>query len=287
MSIKNIGENISVLRKAKGIKQETLANFVGVSAQAVSKWENGGVPDVELLPKIADFFSVSIDELFGRNGSNGNITANIFEHIRKTPPDSEERFKTIFELCWDIERSIFNFGSGLEAENEGGKIKDYELSLKPDEQRHSSILSDCGFTRMGIANKLQYFLMVPEIINKEKSLFDNINYSDFFGYLSDKNVFNSLILLLKRDCNKAFTENLFTKELGVNFNDAQKIIEFLLKYHLVKKNQIELDNEIKEIYAFFPSPSFIALLIFAKEMIEPPRSFAFFSDSRRKPYLAD
>ena len=51
-----IGKNIADLRKKKGVKQDELARFVGVSAQAVSKWENGGVPDTELLPKIADFF---------------------------------------------------------------------------------------------------------------------------------------------------------------------------------------------------------------------------------------
>ena len=67
MSIEMIGKQIASLRKEKGIKQEELAKYVGVSTQAVSKWENGGVPDTELLPKIADFFSVSVDSLFGRN----------------------------------------------------------------------------------------------------------------------------------------------------------------------------------------------------------------------------
>ena len=40
---KNIGENIAELRKTKGAKQDDLATAVGVSAQAVSKWENGGI----------------------------------------------------------------------------------------------------------------------------------------------------------------------------------------------------------------------------------------------------
>ena len=61
-----IGSVISELRKTKGVTQEELAKYVGVSAQAVSKWENGGVPDTELLPKIADYFNISIDVLFGR-----------------------------------------------------------------------------------------------------------------------------------------------------------------------------------------------------------------------------
>lgn len=60
----NIGNNISALRKEKGITQEELANEIGVSAQAVSKWENdSSCPDVSLLTKIADFFGVTVDEL--------------------------------------------------------------------------------------------------------------------------------------------------------------------------------------------------------------------------------
>ena len=286
MNIKNIGAVIYELRKTKGITQDELAKYVGVSAQAVSKWENGGVPDTELLPKIADFFEVSIDKLFGRCYWNINITSAIFEHIRKTKPDSEERFKAIFELCWDIERSIFNFGGNVDAEIiNGGKIKDYELMNEPDDQQYSSILSDHGFTRMGIANKLQYFLYVPEIKDKEKGLFENINYTEFFRELSDEYVFNSFLLLFKRDFKKAFTENLFVKELNVDLEKTKEIIRVLTKYHLIKKTQIELDDELKDVYTFFPTPSFVSLLIFAKEIIEPPHSFAFYSDGRAKPYL--
>ena len=42
MMTEHIGKQIAALRKAKGVKQEELASYVGVSAQAVSKWENGG-----------------------------------------------------------------------------------------------------------------------------------------------------------------------------------------------------------------------------------------------------
>jgi len=287
MNVKNIGAVISELRKTKGITQDELAKYVGVSAQAVSKWENGGVPDTELLPKIADFFEITVDKLFGRGDANINITSAIFEHIRKTKPDSEERFKTIFELCWDIERSIFNFGGNVDAEIiNGGKIKDYELMNKPDDQQYSSILSDHGFTRMGIANRLQYFLFVPEIKDKNKGLFDNINYIEFFKDLSDNDIFKAFLLLFKRDSKKAFTENLFIKELNVDLEKTKEIVNVLTKYHLIKRTQIELDDEIKDVYTFFPTPSFVSLLIFAKEIIEPPHSFSFFSEGRSKPYLA-
>ena len=61
----NIGENIKTLRKNMYIGQEMLANSVGVSVQAVSKWETGqSLPDVGIIPDIAAFFGVSIDSLF-------------------------------------------------------------------------------------------------------------------------------------------------------------------------------------------------------------------------------
>ena len=50
-------KQLQMLRKQSGITQEQLAAKLGVTAQAVSKWENGSYPDGDLLPKIADFFS--------------------------------------------------------------------------------------------------------------------------------------------------------------------------------------------------------------------------------------
>ena len=60
-----IGMNIKQFRQEKHIKQETLADAIGVTCQAVSKWETGASdPDIALLPKLAGYFGVSIDELF-------------------------------------------------------------------------------------------------------------------------------------------------------------------------------------------------------------------------------
>lgn len=67
MNIK-IGENIKRFRTERHITQETLAVAIGVTPQAVSRWESeGGYPDIELLPLLADFFAVSTDELLGYN----------------------------------------------------------------------------------------------------------------------------------------------------------------------------------------------------------------------------
>lgn len=60
-----IGRKIRDLRMAKGITQDNLAEVLGVSPQAVSKWECGSTtPDIQLLPEIAVYFGVTMDELF-------------------------------------------------------------------------------------------------------------------------------------------------------------------------------------------------------------------------------
>ena len=61
----NIGRTIARERRRRGVTQEALAAHLGVSKAAVSKWELGqSLPDVSLLPRIAAYFSLSLDELF-------------------------------------------------------------------------------------------------------------------------------------------------------------------------------------------------------------------------------
>jgi len=79
----SLGQRIARLRKNKGLTQEELGDKVGVSSQAVSKWEtDSSVPDVMLLVKIANLFDISVDELLGN------------DRIKETPqivPVSERR----------------------------------------------------------------------------------------------------------------------------------------------------------------------------------------------------
>lgn len=71
-----MGENIAVRRRAAGLTQEMLADRLGVTSQAVSKWERQlSCPDVSLLPTMAEIFGVDIDELFA--GGDADAAAPI------------------------------------------------------------------------------------------------------------------------------------------------------------------------------------------------------------------
>ena len=61
-----IGDNLKHLRQQKGLTQEQLADVFGVSAQAVSRWENNtSYPDITLLPGLAIYFNTSVDAIVG------------------------------------------------------------------------------------------------------------------------------------------------------------------------------------------------------------------------------
>ncbi|MBR5565219.1 MAG: helix-turn-helix domain-containing protein [Roseburia sp.] len=89
----NIGNQIKTFRLEKKVKQEELAEYLGISAQAVSKWETGAsTPDITLLPGIATYFGVSIDELFTLpEEAQYERIENMFFHERRIQPETFEQ----------------------------------------------------------------------------------------------------------------------------------------------------------------------------------------------------
>lgn len=89
------GKNLKKLRKEKDLTQETLAEFLGVSFQTISKWERGETyPDITMLPVIASFFKVTVDDLLG------------VDKVQK-----EEKINEYLELyeCWRLKDTPATF----------------------------------------------------------------------------------------------------------------------------------------------------------------------------------
>ena len=88
-------------------------------------------------------------------------------------------------------------------------LKQEAAEHHPNDQVYSRILSDHGYTEMGLFNRMQYFLAVPETADKEKALLDGIDYPALFGTLSDPAFFNTLLFLHRRESVNSFTEKLW------------------------------------------------------------------------------
>ena len=99
---------IAYYRKRSGLTQKKLAELIGVSSQAVSKWEQKiSCPDIMLLPRIADVFEITIDELFGKTAEKQIV----FSLVETVPwnDDGKLRF-AVFEGKklvdqWDNDRN--------------------------------------------------------------------------------------------------------------------------------------------------------------------------------------
>lgn len=97
----NIGQTIKSMRKEKDITQETLANFLGVTNQSISKWErNETYPDITMLPAIASFFDTSVDNLLGINKIEQERKQEFYcsEYMRLW---SEHKFEEVTALMKD------------------------------------------------------------------------------------------------------------------------------------------------------------------------------------------
>ncbi len=82
---KTIGKKLYDLRKQSGFTQDYVAEKLGVSAQAVSKWENDiACPDIMTLPKIAEIYGITIDELFKNDEVQSKVKYEKTEKVNET-----------------------------------------------------------------------------------------------------------------------------------------------------------------------------------------------------------
>lgn len=86
-----LGKTISTLRKKNNMTQEELAGRLGVSAQAVSKWENDiSCPDIYMLPQLASVFGVTVDALL-----SGNIEDNSSDETEQIKNAQKKKITTV------------------------------------------------------------------------------------------------------------------------------------------------------------------------------------------------
>ena len=98
-----IGSKIRCLRLAASMTQEQLARKLGVSAQAVSKWEsNTNMPDIQMLPDLAVIFGISIDELFPMTEeSRMDRIENQLDNVRFLEPGTFDRNEQFLKSCME------------------------------------------------------------------------------------------------------------------------------------------------------------------------------------------
>ena len=147
----NIGNNILQLRKNKNVTQEALAAELGVTAAAVSKWENGyALPDILMLCALADYFQVTTDEILGRTAKPDEaIVLAETEELGQKISVLLEKYNIKTSVILTDRETAFAVAAYEEAHNKGVKYlfdashlpNDCELE-KTNEVKHIHIESD-------------------------------------------------------------------------------------------------------------------------------------------------
>ena len=142
------------LRKERDLTQEALADYLGVSFQAVSKWERGeSYPDIEMLPEIAVYFGVSVDELLGVNRAQNeqeilsiieeydNLTDSATKH--EIIMDAKEKYPNDFRIQ-------LRYMADLAFRNNG---RDFKEQLPKIKAIYTNIQNNCRVDSIRICSK--------------------------------------------------------------------------------------------------------------------------------------
>jgi len=185
MNIK-IGTKIKSLRKKADVTQDKLAEYLGITPQAISRWESETVyPDIEIIPSIANYFNVTTDELLGvdimnkqekineiykqvsENGSKGFIDENI-EILRNAVNEFPNDYNLLSDLAYYL-----------------GSCNKREDTIKEAISINERILADCtdDHIRYGVIQKLAYDY--NSIGEKEKAI-KTANKLPYWALTSDR-----------------------------------------------------------------------------------------------------
>lgn len=135
-----IGEKIAKLRKEKNITQTELADYLFLVPQTVSKWEVGnGTPEISLLPKIASFFDVSIDELFSISSLERTRDLVMKYSVLRDDNSFREAMDCLKSQIQTVDASLDNgMGDREELEKQKTELESLQMHLLLQQSRESA-----------------------------------------------------------------------------------------------------------------------------------------------------
>lgn len=261
-----LGVQICSLRKKKEITQEELGRAIGVTAQAVSNWECGGTPDAELLPKIANYFGVTIDCLFGKSDeTQRNIEQELLWELYHT--EKEKRFEKAYQYCWYIHQGLYNLDPNLFSNAMKEKV-----SMPNETKFTSTLLFEEGISYMRINSDNHNFCLMPTPEGGFKSkILDVDKYEKFFHILGKKNRMEALIFFYSRK-RLALSVDRLAKYLSLQKEDIESILADLCSINLIEKIEMETDGGECQLYKcidyYVNSVPIIVFLYSAMDIIE-------------------
>ncbi len=236
-----LGENIKRLRHKKGITQETLAEFLSVSFQSVSRWERGeSYPDITMLPLLSKFFGVSVDELLGMNEAQDEEKIKEYlqlyddTKLKDLPLLYEKMKEALKEFPNDFRIQVRYMSLLQEVKIRSLSIEDianyaYEKISKEIGRIYDSIQSRCTDDSIRIWSKT---IMISHLLWKYQSVCDeNGKYRVYKEYLEQaEEIIRTLPAM--SDCKEIWTDGL-AWDYETRYGNRRKLLEELL-YHFME-----------------------------------------------------
>ena len=282
--------NLQQLRKKRGVTQEQLANYLGVSPQAVSKWENGSYPEGDLLPKISEYFEVSISYLYGQETEKKSFEQMVLEELytlnEKEGQENSNYHGKYFEKLLDI------VWAGQIACWKNNKYY-YKRGVPEKGVRTASIISDnAGFGYFNLNVEKQYYALVKE---PEDGFMSNIKLSEelraFFRMLSEPGVLEIVFFLMSEQWNEAVSVSTLSEITGMEEEKVQKIMDRMVAadrsgkiiacINVVKSNGTEKAYSIEQSGV----APFIVMLLSVDSLMYPPHGYTMQIGSRSKSWF--
>ena len=287
-----LSEHIAALRKERGLTQEQLGKLVGVSSQAVGKWEKGGAPDVELLPVLSRQLGVTIDALFGLEGGEQIDMEDAVRRWAVTVP-KDQRIDWLCRLVWIAAGPIMSNGpedlidiSGYDSRCES---EDAESNPKGRWLRRTRITTENG-TVLGVrANDMSFVSVWPEPKAGWKSFFeDNERYRKLFAVLAKPNCLELLEHLHTRPPfdRRRYTPGAIAKALGLDAGEVETLMDALAEVGTLSKTDLETEDGILHSYLLGEDEGLVPLLYFARWFITSGQAYLD-APYRRSPMLRE
>lgn len=234
--METIGKKIAALRKQHSYTQEKLSELLGVSAQAISKWESGTtMPDILLLPVIADVFDVTIDELFGKNTQKK-------ETLISFDAATDVSYNAILE---SMARAWNN------AEGGNGTVEqtaqNVKLNLQEHKESHSMILS---YKNGGVYANSKLGLVFNDRFEEANALLEDEDTASFLKLLSDSTVRKVLLYLLKHS-DATVTAASVAAKCGLTEVETSEALTHLWNHNFTTCQPVDMEHETIKVYHVF------------------------------------
>lgn len=263
----NIGNRIKELRVKNKITQEELAKSLQVSTQAVSKWENGGSPDLELVPSIASYFNVTTDYLFDLKQSEIiDIENKLYTYLQNFP--LKDRMNELYDLAFKMSIAT-----------RGDKIEDLEKYKKDieNEELYSNVIGPEGITITSLVRDNKIFMCLPkdERSDYSRMLQSKDKQRKFCEYLSDEVFYNALIFLYSRNGTN-FTETLLIDNLNITYEEAKSVLKKMVEFEIVVCSDVPINDTTMQLYATIQNPQIVGMIAMLDMIVNRPKSYYYY-----------